>query len=588
MGNLGRYLGLVACLALLLGGLGVAGAVHYHIKQKVRQVAVLRCIGATLGQVAAVFIIQVMAMALLATLVGIFLGTAIQRLLPLFLADFIPFDLTIQVRPRAMLVATAWGLSMSLLLALAPLIGIRRVSPLLSFRPDPAVIGRDRLALAAYVGVALTWWAFAWAQTGSALRAATFIGALLFCILSLFLTARLLGVLARRLLSPRLPFAWRHGLANLFRPHNQTSVFLIILGMGVFLISILIGSRAMLLGQFEDRSYQERPNFIAFDIQTDQVDGVRETMVANGLPAGEPIPIIPMRLASLKGTPIAELAAKDIPDWSLQREYRSTYRAILQETEQITAGQWIPTSTVGDTPIPVSIEQDIAEILKLTLDDELTVDVLGIVLQLRIASIRKVNWQSMQPNFYLVFPTGVLEQAPGMFLMTSRTEGPASVAKLQRDLVLRYPNVSCVDMTGFVHTLTGVLDRAAAVVRFLAGLCILTGLVMLASAVWSGRYERLGEFALLRTLGATGRQLAQVVLTEYFLLGLFASITGLILAIGANWALARFLFEVAPFPEPEVLLFPVLILPLLTLTLGYLSLRGVWRVAPREVLRAEN
>jgi len=585
MANLNNFLNLIACLTLLLGGLGVAGAVHYHIKQKVTQIAVLRCLGATVGQVLLVYLIQVMAMAVFAIMLGTLGGMALHFYLPVLIGDFLPFTFNPQVQPSAIAVAAIWGLLMTLLLASAPLVAIRRMSPILSFRPDLAPGGRDPAVWISYAAVAISWWLFAVARTASWLQGSIFIAALIVSILILFLTSRFLGWFARHLLSPRLPFSWRHALANLFRPHNQTSVFLIILGMGIFLVSVLGGVRAMLLDPFENTAATDRPNFVTFDIQTDQLEGVKDIVTARDLPIRAATPIVTMRLLSLKGTPVSQLFDGDIPNWSMRREYRSTWRADLAPTEELLEGEWVASVEPGISPVPVSVEKGIAETLELGIGDLFEVDILGVPLELKVTSFRRVNWQSMVPNFYLVFPEGVLEQAPANFVLTTRTGGPDQVAALQRDLVKTYPNVSSVDLTAMVRNIDELMNKVVGVIQFLAGLCIMTGFILLASAIWNSRYERLAEHALLRTLGASRRQLNQITLVEYFLLGLFASLTGLLLSLVANWGLGTFLFDVPPFPKPMELLPPVLLLPFLTLSLGYLSLRGVSNVSPSILLR---
>jgi len=569
MAQLSHFLDLVACLTLLLGGLGVAGAVHYHIKQKTTQVAVMRCLGATVGQVVAVYLLQVLAMALLAILIGTVVGVALQFYFPV-------------------LVAASWGLLMSLLLAAAPLLAIRRMSPLLSFRPDAIDRSRDRLVWLTYAGVAATWWIFAVIRTESWLRGSIFIGSLLAALLLLWATARLLGWGARRILSPKLPFAPRYALAHLFRPQNQTSVFLIILGMGIFLVTILAGSRSMLLAPFSASAAGDRPNFIAFDIQPDQVASVREKMLEHGLQPGPATPMVPMRISAVAGRSVPELLAEgEMPEWALQREYRSTYRGSLTETEALVDGDLVPMVTADTDPVPVSFERDLLEMLQIGIGDRVTVDILGVPLELVVASVRRVDWQSFQPNFYMVFPEGVLEEAPGSFVITSRTTDVAQIASVQSAVVAAHPNVTCVDMTAMVQNIDKLTAEVMTVIRFLAGLCIATGFLLLGSAVWNARYERLAEHALLRTLGAGRRQMATITLIEYFLLGLFASLTGLILAVAANWGLGVFLFEVPPFPEPLALFPAALALPFITLALGYLSLRGVWNAPPRLVLRGK-
>ncbi|CAM2066252.1 FtsX-like permease family protein [Sulfidibacter corallicola] len=588
MNNLSAFLSLTALLTLLLGGLGVAGAVHYHVQQKLRQIAVLRCLGATTAQVVTVYLLQVMAMTLTAVLLGTLMGVGLQYYLPTLVRDLFPVAYEPAFQPEAVGLAVGWGFLLSFLLALAPLAAIRRVSPLVSFRLFLAPAGRDWVQIACYGLVLLTWLGFAMVRTQSVKTGFLFLGGLLAAVAVLYATAKLLGWGARRLAAAGLPFTWRHGLSSLFRPHNQTAVLMVILGMGIFLVAVLAGARAMLLGQFTTAIGQDKPNFIAFDIQADQLDGVLEVVRDNQMSPQNVTPILAMRLERIKGVSIKELLATDIPEWALRREYRSTYRGSLSETEELVAGEWISEVDPDVSPVPVSFEIEQAEMLGLSLGDTLVVDVMGIPIEAQVTSLRKVAWQSMQPNFYMLFPEGYFENAPQMFLFTTRTENPEQVAALQRDLVKKYPNVSCADLTQLVLSFDKILDKAASMVRFLAGLCMLTGLVLLASALWNSRYQRMGEQALLRTLGAGRRQVALMTLAEYFLLGVLATLTGLTLALVASWALGTFLFQVTPFPDLAAVVLPALLLPPLTVVMGYLSHRGLWDVPAIQVLREEG
>lgn len=589
MAQLTGFLALAACLALLLGGIGVAGGVHYHLRQKRKQVAVMRCIGATWKQVTSVYLIQIAGMALIALPIGALLGIAFQFSVPAILKGLLPIDFQPRIHAGAVLTATAWGLVMSFWLATAPLAALRRIGPLATFRGGGLRFSTDWVQTGVYGSTALLWWLFAYWQTEKVSVAGLYLAGLLGCIGLLWGTGKLLEGFAKKIVSIGLPFTWRQGLSSLFRPGNQTSLMTIILGMGIFLLVLLSGSQSMLLNQFNGALSEDRPNFLAFDIQNDQVQGVVDIFEKQNLPILNRDPLVPMRILSIKGVPIGQLMDSDIPSWMLQREYRSTYRDHLNKTETLTAGRFVERIDPNQQPIPVTVENELAETLQIGLGDQVEMDVLGLPMTLEIVGLRNVDWQSMQPNFYFVFPIGPLDEAPQMTMITSRTEGAAQVAAIQRELVKTYPNVTAADMTEIVNRIEKILTKAATAVRFLALLCMGTGLLLLIVFLWNSRYERLGEHALLRTLGARKPQIIRVVLSEYFLLGLFAAASGILLASVGCWALGRFLFKVDAFPDPSTFGLPLLILPLITAFMGYWGHRDLLgKHTAFQILREET
>lgn len=589
MAQLRDFLTLAACLALLLGGLGVASAVHYHLKQKAQQIAVMRCLGAKLSQVAVIYLGQVTVLMGMATCAGVGLGVAIQFYLPSLIQDFVPFDFQPSLQPVALMIAVGWGIVLCAGLAIAPLLAIRHISPLATMRVAEATEAkRDKLAMASYAGIALVWWLFAWFQSESWTIASWFLGGLLASLGLFLLVAKTLAMLARKMLVLNLPFTLRYGIASLFRPSNHTAVLTMVLGMGVFLIVILAGSRALLLGQFDAALSGDRPNFIAFDIQADQVEGVQAQFKNAGIEARSPIPLVPMRLAEIKGVPVESLMGGDIPEWMLQREYRSTYRTDQTSTETMTEGSWVSHASFDEQPVPISLDADLAKVFELGVGDAMVVDVMGIPLEVSIANLRKIQWESMQPNFYMVFPEGVLNDAPQMFLIPANTKDAAEVGRIQRELVKAYPNVTCVDMARLAENIESIISKAAMIVEFLATLCVLTGLLLMGSSLWNSRYQRMGEHALLQTLGARKPQIRKVALAEFLLLGVFSAISGAFLGGVATWALARFLFKLSTGMVYWPMILPLIGLPIFTAVVGYLGLRGSGKKAMYTVLREES
>jgi putative ABC transport system permease protein len=298
-----------------------------------------------------------------------------------------------------------------------------------------------------------------------------------------------------------------------------------------------------------------------------------------------------MRLAEVKGRKSAELLAdphRQTPEWELEREYRSTYREQLSETEKITAGEWVGRVAFhpGDT-VPVSVEQDIAKDLDVKVGDELVFDVQGMPIKSRVASLRLVDWKRFQTNFFVVFPVGVLEKAPTFNVLVSRVPTPAASARLQNAVVAKFPNVSALDLTSVIQTVDAILSKVALVIRIMSLFTVGTGLIVLASTIWSGRYQRLKESVLLRTLGASRLQIWKILGAEYLFLGLLASATGILLALAASWALAVFTFKLAYTPSLWPLLIAALAVSSLTVAIGLLTSYGIGNTPPLEILRAE-
>jgi putative ABC transport system permease protein len=240
----------------------------------------------------------------------------------------------------------------------------------------------------------------------------------------------------------------------------------------------------------------------------------------------------------------------------------------------------------GDT-VPISLDGDIAKDLGTKIGDELVFDVQGIMIKTKLASTRTVDWKRFQTNFFVVFPTGVLESAPTFHVLVSRVPTPADSAKLQNAIVAKFPNVSAIDLTSVIQTVDSILSKVALVIRVMSLFTVGAGVIVLASTIWSGRYQRLQESILLRTLGASRLQIWKILCAEYFLLGLFASVTGIVLAVGASWGLAKFVFKLSYAPSVWPLFVAAGAVSLFTVAVGLIASRGVGSAPPLEILRAE-
>ncbi len=628
IGNVYGFLSLVGFTALLLGAIGVASAVQVYVRQKLPTVALLRCLGVSAGRAFAIYLVQGSALGLVGSLAGAALGIGVQLALPAMVKDFLPMPVEFFVSWPAVGRGVLAGLVVGVLFTLPPLLAVRRVSPLAAIRAagfETTSSWRDpwRVLLALVIGAGVALLAV-W-QTASWRNGLGYAAGLVVSFLILTALARGVVWLARRLNLRGLPYVWRQGVANLHRPNNRTTLLLVSLGLGVFLLLTLSLTRETLVAQIRGTGGGDRPNLLFFDVQDDQIEPLRAQLAELGAPLKADAPIVTMRIRTLKGRAVEQVSRErgsEIPAWTLRREYRSTFRRELSDTEKVTAGKFIgevkldevgrvilnapvgreqagevapdQTRRIKDNPpylsdsqaIPISMEADLAEKLQLTLGDEIEWDVQGVPMRTRVTSLREVEWRRMQPNFFVVFPVGVLESAPKFYVAAARAVDTEASAQIQQSVVARFPNVSAIDLGLVLKTLDGIFSKVEFVVRFMALFTVATGLIVLVGAVMAGRRQRLRESVLLRTLGATRGQLRSIQLVEYAVLGALAGLTGGALAFGANALLARFVFEAAVVAPVAYLLAAVGGVSAVTLVTGLLSDRGVADQPPLEILRA--
>ena len=593
--NLYRFLNLVGFVSLLLGAVGVASAIQAHLQQKTRTGAILRCLGMSAAGTVFVYLVQTAAMGLFGAGAGALLGVAMQRVFPTILMSFLPLAIPTSIAWQPIVVGILIGFSICILFALPPLLRFRRLSPLRVFRAamevDPPSRKRDPLLWLVYALIVAGITGFSISQTETWTRGLVFAAALFVAVGIFAGVAKLLIVGIRKFFPHSWSFVLRQGLANLYRPNNRTLLLTLALGLGTFLLLNLYLTREVLLAQFKSIGTKDQPNIFFFDIQPDQKSGVAEIVRSSGMPLIQEAPIVTMRLAEVKGRRTADILSdpqRKTPRWALEREYRTTYREETSNSEKITEGRWVGRVEYqpGDS-VPISLETELATDLGVKLGDELIFDVQSIPIKTTVSSLRSVDWKRFQTNFFVVFPTGVLENAPAFHVLVSRVETPADSAKVQNGIVAKYPNVSAVDLTSVIQTVDSILSKVALVIRVMSLFTVGAGVIVLASTIWSGRYQRLQESILLRTLGASRMQIWKILCAEYFLLGLFASATGILLALGASWGLAKFIFKLDYAPALLPLFIAAGSVSLLTVAVGLIASRGVGSAPPLEILRAE-
>lgn len=595
--QLAQFIGVVGLVALLLGGLGVASGVHAFVARKIDTVAILRCLGATSGQVLSVYVLQAAVMGVLGAAFGVALGVGMQFLVPLALSDVLPVNVSVRPEPGAMLAGLLVGAWVALAFALRPLLALRRISPLQTLRRDSdanvlRMRWRDAPRLLVNVAIAASILAIAVLRTGSLVEGVAMSAGAGVALLLLLASAAGMSWAARRIVRPRWPYVLRQGISNLHRPANQTRAVVLALGFGAFLVTTLFVVQSSLLERFSLGVGSSSANVVFFDVQQDQQPGVDSIVSATADRIVQQAPVVVMRVSAINGVPVTDDRIERTPEgprarWALRREYRSTFRDTLVSSERLVSGEWESSPRAPSDTSAISVEQDLARDLRLALGDVITWDVQGVPVYTRVASVRAVDWNRFEPNFFIVFDPAALAAAPTQFIITARTSDQAETARLQRDIVARFPNVSSIDLSLIQATIGKILDRVTVAVRFLALFSLAMAVPVLISAVAGARRERVREGVLLKTLGATRAQIARIMLAEYAALGVLGAATGLLLAYLAGWAITRFAFDTAFAPAIAPTLGIAALMVGLTVTIGLLAGREVFRETAMAALRSD-
>ncbi|MBC7775502.1 MAG: FtsX-like permease family protein [Phycisphaerae bacterium] len=612
-GNFGTFLNLVGFIALLLGCIGVAGAVHIYIKDKLPTVAILRCLGASGRKAFYVYLLQVAGIGLLGAIVGAVAGSLIQKLLPVLVKDLLPIEnVSTDFSYAALFQGVALGLIVAVLFALLPLSGILKTSPLRTLRASFGEQESDNRLLrwVVYSAILATLFGFTYWLVRDWEETLAFMGGIAGAFVVLWGIARVLTFLLRRFFPKKWSYVARQGVANLFRPENQTVLLVVTIGLGTMLLSTLFLIQSLLLKQVEFSGSGSQPNMILFDIQANDKDSVAQLVRKYGMPLMQQVGVVTTRVESIDGQtkqqyelehPDPDSLPKDeegrqggvpreeddrISRWVWDREYRVTFRDTLIETEKIIEGAWVGEHTPGQ-PIKVSISDRLQRSMKAKIGTRIVFNVQGAQLDCEVASVREVDFNRVQTNFLVVFPKGVLERAPQFHVIVSKVKDAEQSAKFQSEMVKRYPGVSAIDLTQILRSVDEVLRKVSFVIRFMALFSILTGLLVLFSSIYQSKFARIRESVLLRTLGASRRQILSINALEYFLLGALSCLAGVGLSVAGAWGLAVFAFKIPFQIEWWPLIATFIAITSLTVIIGLLNSREVVRKPPLEVLRQE-
>lgn len=585
-----RFLGLVALMSLLVGGVGVAQTVRAWIASRLDAIAVLRCLGMTSKEAILLYAAQTALLGLLGSLLGALAGTGLVALVGSLYADLLPGGVLHPWQPSAVGRGLLLGVGISLLFGVPALFAVRRVPPARVLRRDaepipPSLAVRVLGVLVLVAGVLAT----AWVQAGIPRVAVIFTGGLTLSAVFLALAARGLLLAVRHLPRGGVPFALRHGMAALGRPGAGTVSSILALGLGILVVVHIALMQRDFSRQLGADLPVNAPTAFFLDVQPDQWPGIERTLREEGATRIDSVPVVMARLTAIDGTRVEELAARRGGTdarrrrWALTREQRLTYLPALPADNRVVAGSlWSDPSA-----LEVSLEVDFArENLGVGVGSTLDFDVQGVPLRLKVTSLRSVDWRTFGINFFFVVEPGVLEKAPQQRLSAARL--PKEREGRIQDLVARdYPNVVLIRTREVLERVAAVASQMGQAVRALGGFSVLSGLVILAGAVSAGSARRSREVALLKVLGVRRAGAALILSVEYALVGLVAGVIGTAGAAVLTGAILRAGFEIPFRPDPLLLIAAPLASALLAAAAGLSVSVPALQQRPLDVLRAE-
>jgi putative ABC transport system permease protein len=590
-------LSLICLVAMVLGAIGVAMSMHAHLEQRMDVLAILKAIGAGSSDLLRIFLLQTMGLGLAGAILGVGAGVGVELALPAVFGNLLPVHTVLAFPWRSSLAGLGTGLLTTLLFCLPPLLDVREVRPILVLRRTVEEAeeqgfgaffrrwGRRKLQIAAGVVILVALVAIASALSESTQVGSVFGGALAAILIFLLgLSAGFLRFLRwlLKLVRLHLPQYLRQGLANLYRPGNQSAAVLAALGTGVMLILAVYLMQAQVLREIQQTASPTLPNIFLVDITSDEIDGMRRFFeqqpgVQQKL---DLLPVVSGRFTSLNGTPIEKLKIEHFPRRMLESVSLSWADA-LPDGDKLRGGKWWTDTNAHE----IAIDEGIANRIHIGVGSAVEVEVAGQALPLKVAAIFRSDEQHIAGRAAFLMPSGLLKDAPTVWYGAARVE-MKQVSALERALFNAYPTVTVINLADVLDRIESVVRQITFVVRFLAGFSIFAGLMILASSVASTRFRRIRETVVLKTLGATRARIIRIFSVEFGVLGLLAGTVG---AVFAN-VLTRILLhrlEAQWRMEWPATLVALAGTAALAIATGWIASYRILGLRPLEVLREE-
>jgi putative ABC transport system permease protein len=601
-----NYLSLIGLVILVLGGIGISSVTRVFIQQKMKTIAILKCLGGDNARVLGTYLVQVMSLGISGSLLGLMLAQITVWLLPKYFADRLPagvqFNLTWQAVVQGLLI----GLLISLLFSLVPLLEIRRIKPNIVLRSEFTPTTSDRrwwqfnyrdidwLRVISIVVVMTGLTLLAGWQAGSLRIGAIFLVGLALTTFILNLAASLL-IRALRQLRHIPSFPLRQGVTSLYRPGNQTRVILLAVGLGAFFIISVRLLQTTLLNEFSFGNFNIAEDMYLINIQKNQREELSKLVASYTGSQPELVPLARMRITKINNKSVRNENDDQRPQDGgrargfVEREYNVTYRAGLEKNETLLAGKFWDNTPATEPEI--SIEEAIQETLKVGMGDTITFEISGVPdqpLTARITSVRRVDWRNSRLGFFVLFRPGSLESYPQNFVTAIRAPQATDVrGAFQRELFNKFPDVSVIDVLDIINAAKKIINTVTTIVTFVGGFIFLSGMLILVGSIAMTKYHRLYESAILKTLGAKKKLIIQITLVEYALLGLLAGLIGSVAAIVLTWALSKYALEIAWSFLPAINFIGIAVTAIIVIVVGIVSSWDVMLRKPLGILRSE-
>jgi len=594
-------LSLICLVAMVLGAIGVAMSMHAHLEQRMDVLAILKAIGAGSGDLLRIFLLQTLGLGLAGAILGVAAGAGVMVALPSVFGDLLPVHAQLAFPWKSALAGLATGLLTTLLFCLPPLLDVRQVRPILVLRRMVEAAeergflaflrhwGQRKLQILAAIFIVAALTGIAAILTDSAQVGSWFGGSLFAILITLLLLSagflRLLKWLLK-LVRLRLPQFLRQGLANLYRPGNQSAAVLAALGIGVMLILAVFLMQSQVLREIQQTASPKLPNLFLIDVTSDEVAGMQQFFktlpkLKNAAPAElELLPVVAGHFVSLNGVPLDKLKGQHFPRRMLE-SVNLSWADKLPDGDRIHQGKWWSSPSAKN----IAIDEGVAQRIHVAVGSAVELEIAGEDVPLTVAAVFRSDEQHIAGRANFLLPSGILKDAPTVWYGAARVNSK-QVATIERSLFTAFPTVTVINLADVLDRIETVVNQITFVVRFLAGFSIFAGLMILASSVASTRFRRTREAVVLKTLGATRGRIIRIFSVEFSVLGLLAGTVGAIFANLLTSILLRKLEVPWRFEGPATAIALVGTALLATAT-GWIASYRILGLRPLEVLREE-